>query len=169
MGDPRGRPHRSRLRGCPVTLVVAGHRANPVAEPENPAVTQCDACLAQPWGLAGARSSSTTTAAVLLPHHGCDRRRDLPPGTEMVMPGDNTDRSIELIQPIAVEDGSPVRDPRWWPHRRHRPGHQDQKGSSSTLFLSRGAVPPVVAGLSRVRCWRFDLQFSFLLCHVCIP
>ena len=29
----------------------------------------------------------------------------LPEGTEMVMPGDNTDMSVELIQPIAMEDG----------------------------------------------------------------
>jgi elongation factor Tu len=29
----------------------------------------------------------------------------LPAGTEMVMPGDNTEMSVELIQPIAMEDG----------------------------------------------------------------
>jgi elongation factor Tu len=29
----------------------------------------------------------------------------LPDGTEMVMPGDNTDMSVDLIQPIAMEDG----------------------------------------------------------------
>ena len=29
----------------------------------------------------------------------------LPEGTEMVMPGDNTEMSIELIQPVAMEDG----------------------------------------------------------------
>ncbi|MFK5582667.1 MULTISPECIES: elongation factor Tu [unclassified Serinicoccus] len=29
----------------------------------------------------------------------------LPEGTEMVMPGDNTDMKVELIQPIAMEDG----------------------------------------------------------------
>src|SRR6187401_669253 len=29
----------------------------------------------------------------------------LPEGREMVMPGDNTDMSVELIQPIAMEDG----------------------------------------------------------------
>ncbi|GAA2100378.1 MULTISPECIES: elongation factor Tu [Brevibacterium] len=29
----------------------------------------------------------------------------LPEGTEMVMPGDNTDMSVELIQPVAMEDG----------------------------------------------------------------
>jgi elongation factor Tu len=30
---------------------------------------------------------------------------ELPEGTEMVMPGDNTDMKVELIQPIAMEDG----------------------------------------------------------------
>ena len=29
----------------------------------------------------------------------------LPDGTEMVMPGDNTEMSVQLIQPIAMEDG----------------------------------------------------------------
>ena len=29
----------------------------------------------------------------------------LPEGTEMVMPGDNTDMRVELIQPIAMEEG----------------------------------------------------------------
>jgi elongation factor Tu len=30
---------------------------------------------------------------------------ELPEGTEMVMPGDNTEMSVKLIQPIAMEDG----------------------------------------------------------------
>ncbi len=29
----------------------------------------------------------------------------LPEGTEMVMPGDNTEMSVELIQPVAMDDG----------------------------------------------------------------
>jgi len=29
----------------------------------------------------------------------------LPEGTEMVMPGDNTAMSVQLIQPIAMEEG----------------------------------------------------------------
>jgi elongation factor Tu len=29
----------------------------------------------------------------------------LPEGTEMVMPGDNTDMTVELIQPIAMDEG----------------------------------------------------------------
>jgi elongation factor Tu len=50
----------------------------------------------------------------------------LPEGTEMVMPGDNTEMSVELIQPIAMDEGLRFADPRGWPHRRRRPGHQDQ-------------------------------------------
>jgi elongation factor Tu len=30
---------------------------------------------------------------------------DLPEGTEMVMPGDNTEMNVTLIQPIAMEEG----------------------------------------------------------------
>ena len=30
---------------------------------------------------------------------------ELPEGVEMVMPGDNIDMSVELISPIAMEDG----------------------------------------------------------------
>ena len=30
---------------------------------------------------------------------------DLPEGTEMVMPGDNVEMTIELIQPIAMDQG----------------------------------------------------------------
>ncbi|MDH3426157.1 MAG: elongation factor Tu, partial [Acidimicrobiia bacterium] len=29
----------------------------------------------------------------------------LPEGTEMVMPGDNTEMTVELIHPIAMEEG----------------------------------------------------------------
>lgn len=29
----------------------------------------------------------------------------LPEGTEMVMPGDNTEMSVQLIQPVAMEEG----------------------------------------------------------------
>ena len=29
----------------------------------------------------------------------------LPEGTEMVMPGDNTSMTVELIQPVAMEEG----------------------------------------------------------------
>ena len=30
---------------------------------------------------------------------------NLPEGTEMVMPGDNVEMSVELIQPIAMDEG----------------------------------------------------------------
>jgi elongation factor Tu len=42
----------------------------------------------------------------------------LPAGTEMVMPGDNVNLSIELIAPIALEKGVRFRDPR---RRTHAP------------------------------------------------
>jgi elongation factor Tu len=45
-------------------------------------------------------------AAVLLPDDGRHRRRDLPEGTEMVMPGrQHRDDGSTLIQPIAMEEG----------------------------------------------------------------
>ena len=31
---------------------------------------------------------------------------NLPEGTEMVMPGDNVEMDVELISPIAIEDGT---------------------------------------------------------------
>ena len=31
---------------------------------------------------------------------------ELPSGTEMCMPGDNTDMTVELINPIAMDEGS---------------------------------------------------------------
>ena len=52
---------------------------------------------------------------------------NLPEGTEMVMPGDNVEMTIELIQPIAMDPGPAVRHPRGWPHRRlggRRRGHR---------------------------------------------
>jgi translation elongation factor EF-Tu-like GTPase len=49
----------------------------------------------------------------------------LPEGTEMVMPGDTTEMTVQLIQPIAIEDGPALRHPRGWPHRRFGPGRQD--------------------------------------------
>ena len=46
------------------------------------------------------------SAAVLLPDDGCDRARStLPEGTEMCMPGDNTAMTVELIHPIAMDEG----------------------------------------------------------------
>ena len=51
----------------------------------------------------------------------------LPEGTEMVMPGDNTEMTVELGQTDRDGRGPAVRDPRRWPHRRLRPRHQDRK------------------------------------------
>ena len=54
---------------------------------------------------------------------------NLPEGVEMVMPGDNTPITVELITPVAMEKGRAVRDPRGRPdggrghdHRNHRVG-----------------------------------------------
>ena len=45
-------------------------------------------------------------AAVLLPDHRRHRHRSrLPEGTEMVMPGDNTEMTVELGKPIAMDEG----------------------------------------------------------------
>ena len=44
-------------------------------------------------------------AAVLLPHDGRDGAVELPEGMEMVMPGDNVQMTIELITPIAMDEG----------------------------------------------------------------
>jgi elongation factor Tu len=45
---------------------------------------------------------------------------DLPQGTEMVMPGDNVSITVALIQPIAMEQGSALRDSRGRQDRRRR-------------------------------------------------
>ena len=49
---------------------------------------------------------------------------ELPAGVEMVMPGDNVQMTIELITPIAMDEGLRLRHPRGRPHggrrRRHR-------------------------------------------------
>ena len=41
----------------------------------------------------------------LLPNDGCDGCCELPEGTEMVMPGDNVQMDVELMHPIAMEEG----------------------------------------------------------------
>ena len=56
---------------------------------------------------------------------------ELPEGMEMVMPGDNVQMTIELITPIAMEEGAAVRDPRGWPHGRRRRRDQDPEVSES--------------------------------------
>ena len=52
---------------------------------------------------------------------------NLPEGTEMVMPGDNVQMEIELIQPIAMDAGPALRDPRGRPHGRLRRRHRDHR------------------------------------------
>ncbi|MFR9190396.1 MAG: hypothetical protein ACLVL7_09310 [Anaerotruncus massiliensis (ex Togo et al. 2019)] len=43
------------------------------------------------------------SSAVLFPYHRRDRRRLLPEGIEMCMPGDNVEMDVELITEIAIE------------------------------------------------------------------
>ena len=43
---------------------------------------------------------------------------NLPEGVEMCMPGDNVTMNIELITPIAIEEGLRFRDSRRWPYSR---------------------------------------------------
>ena len=57
---------------------------------------------------------------------------NLPEGTEMVMPGDNIQMEVELIQPIAMDAGPALRHPRGWPHRRLRRRHGDHQVTSSS-------------------------------------
>ena len=44
----------------------------------------------------------------------------LPEGVEMVMPGDNISLVVDLITPIAMDEGMTLCDPRRWSHRRCR-------------------------------------------------
>ena len=85
---------------------------------------------------------------------------NLPEGTEMVMPGDNVEMTIELIQPIAMDPGPAVRHPRGWPHRRlggrrrrHRvatptgrasrpPLRRPPGGETTAKTYDRGGAPP---------------------------
>ena len=57
---------------------------------------------------------------------------NLPEGVEMVMPGDNVQMEIELIQPIAMDPGSAVRDPRGRPYGRLRCRDRDHQVSTNT-------------------------------------
>ena len=52
---------------------------------------------------------------------------NLPEGVEMVMPGDNVQMEIELIQPIAMDAGPALRHPRGRPHGRLRRRHRDHR------------------------------------------
>ena len=66
-------------------------------------------------------------------HHRRDWVAHLPEGTEMVMPGDNVEMTVDMIQPIAMDQG-PLRHPRgrtdgWLGggHRDHRVGPSDKE------------------------------------------
>ena len=58
----------------------------------------------------------------------------LPEGVEMVMPGDNTDISGELITPVAHRKGLALRHSRRRPHGRRRHDHGDRGVASCRLI-----------------------------------
>ena len=62
-------------------------------------------CAGQGGGGAAHAVLPRVPAAVLHPHHRCDRGHHLPEGVEMVMPGDNMQMGVELITPVAIEEG----------------------------------------------------------------
>ncbi len=49
----------------------------------------------------------------------------LPDGVEMVMPGDNVNMEVELIIPVALEQGTEIRNPRRRSDRGRRCHHRD--------------------------------------------
>ena len=55
---------------------------------------------------------------------------NLPEGVEMVMPGDNTTITGELMAPGRARKGRAVRHPRRRPHGRRRHGHRDHRIAS---------------------------------------
>ena len=61
------------------------------------------------------------------------------------MPGDNVEMTVELIAPIAMEDGPALRDPRGWPHRRRRPRHEDREvaGGRGAMAKKEGNRPKI--------------------------
>ncbi len=66
-------------------------------------------------------------SAVLLPHHRRDRGRQAPRGHRDGHAG-RQHRDVGRADPADRHGGgSPLRDPRGWPHRRRRPGHQDHQ------------------------------------------
>ena len=65
----------------------------------------------------------------------------LPEGTEMVMPGDNTEMTVALIQPVAMEDGLKFAIREGGRTGRRRTGYQD----CSFWYLACGLVPTLAA------------------------
>ena len=59
-------------------------------------------------GANGAAAFADSEAEAFLHSYGVNeisRVAHLPEGTEMVMPGDNCDMTVELIQPVAMDEG----------------------------------------------------------------
>ena len=74
----------------------------------------------------------------------------LPEGTEMVMPGDNTEMKVDAHPADRHGGGPAVRHPRGWPHRRRRPRHQDHQVSTIPSALDgRAAAGACWAGFAR--------------------
>ena len=101
-------------------------------------------------------------SAVLLPYHGRDRRRDPPRGHRDGHAG-RQHRDVGRADPADRHGGGPaLRDPRGWPHRRRRPGHQDHqvKRRGPRKSQQRLAGPSVSLGeeLSCVRGRRSEAE-----------
>ncbi len=81
----------------------------------------------------------------------------LPEGTEMVMPGDNTEMTVELQKPIAMDEGLLFADPRGWAHRGLRPSHKDpQVGIRARQKESGATVADAARQKIRIRLKAYD-------------
>ena len=90
---------------------------------------------------------------------------ELPAGTEMVMPGDNIQMTIELINPIAMEDDAALRHPRRRTHGWCRRGHEDPGVTDASNGQGWPCTSPmtklhslfkIMAGRIRIRLKAFD-------------
>ena len=61
----------------------------------------------------------------------------LPEGTEMCMPGDNVVMEIELITPVAIEEGLTFRYQRRWKNSRIRSSYRDHR-----VIIDYEGIPP---------------------------
>ncbi len=86
----------------------------------------------------------------------------LPEGTEMVMPGDNVSMDVELIAPIAMDDGAALRDPRGWPHRRRRRRRQHHRPDHETMPAPRPdlAWAPALVSAGNLKSERWTIRIS---------
>ena len=73
----------------------------------------------------------------------------LPENTEMVMPGDNVQMGVELITPVAIEEGLALRHPRGRPHRRRRRRHRHY-GVGHKWYHARSAPAPRASNGARL-------------------